>query len=167
MGQAGDTHGGGKLPSLGPRGEGWVAAQIAVLVVILAAGLRGPDWPAPARPWRWLAAGLIGIAGLTLAIAGVAGLGRQLTPLPAPVAGGRLRDRGVYGRCRHPMYGGVLLLCLAWALVTSPLGLAAVALGAAFLDAKRRVEEAWLAQRLEGYEDYRRRVRRRFIPFLW
>ena len=38
---------------------------------------------------------------------------------------------------------------------------------ALFLDAKRRREEAWLVKSLAGYEDYRRQVRRRFIPFVW
>ena len=36
-----------------------------------------------------------------------------------------------------------------------------------FLDAKRRREEAWLSERYAGYVDYRRSVRRQFIPFVW
>jgi protein-S-isoprenylcysteine O-methyltransferase Ste14 len=156
-----------RLPSLGPRGEGWVAAQVVILGLILVAGIFGRPWPAWATPWRWLAAGAIGLSGLCLALGAGARLGRQLTPLPAPVQGGALRDRGVYGLCRHPMYGGVLLLCLGWALASAPLALLPVALGAGFLDAKRRVEEGWLRGRFPGYEAYAQRVRRRFIPFVW
>jgi protein-S-isoprenylcysteine O-methyltransferase Ste14 len=144
-----------------------VAAQVVVFLLVLAAGILGAGWPAAASPWRWLGVAVTGLAGLALGVGGVAGLGRQLTPLPAPVEGGALRDRGVYGLCRHPMYGGVLLLCLGWALASSPLALLPVALGGVFLDQKRRLEEAWLRRRFPGYDEYRRRVRRQFIPFLW
>ena len=47
------------------------------------------------------------------------------------------------------------------------MGLVPLAAAALFLDAKRRREEAWLVKSLAGYEDYRRQVRRRFIPFVW
>jgi protein-S-isoprenylcysteine O-methyltransferase Ste14 len=65
------------------------------------------------------------------------------------------------------MYGGVLLIGLAWALFTSALALWPVAAGGLFFEAKRRVEEAWLTQRIPGYTEYRQRVRWRLIPFLW
>ena len=63
------------------------------------------------------------------------------------------------------MYGGALLVMLGWALLSSPLALVPLAAAAAFLDAKRRREEAWLSGEFAGYADYRRSVRRRFIPF--
>jgi protein-S-isoprenylcysteine O-methyltransferase Ste14 len=65
------------------------------------------------------------------------------------------------------MYGGALLLMLAWALVSSPLALLPLAVAAAFLDAKRRREEAWLLDQHPDYAEYRQRVRRRFIPYVW
>ena len=40
-------------------------------------------------------------------------------------------------------------------------------LAAAFLEAKRRREEAWLLEQHPGYAEYRGRVHRRFVPFLW
>jgi protein-S-isoprenylcysteine O-methyltransferase Ste14 len=83
------------------------------------------------------------------------------------MAGGELRRSGVYGFVRHPMYGGALLAMLGWALLSSPWALVPLAAAALFLDAKRRREEAWLVRSLAGYEDYRRQVRRRFIPFVW
>lgn len=156
-----------RLPSLGKRGEGWVAAQVGILGLAAAAGLLGPAWPDAAWPWRVAAALAAGLPGLALGIGGGLALGRQLTPLPAPVAVGTLRDRGVYGLCRHPIYGGVVLLGLAWAFVSSPLALAPAALVAVFLDLKRRVEERWLAERISDYEDYRHRVRRALIPYVW
>lgn len=155
------------LPSLGPRGEGWLVLQVLVIVAMGAAGILGPPWAASATPWRQLGAGAGGLLGAALAGAGVLGLGRQLTPLPRPVEGGELRDRGAYALVRHPMYGGVLLMALAWALATSPLALLPVAAGAGFLEAKRRLEEAWLVERHPEYQEYRHRVRWRMIPFLW
>ena len=80
---------------------------------------------------------------------------------------GALRRDGAYRVVRHPMYGGVLLLVLAWALVSSPLALVVWALSVVFLDAKRRREEAWLLARHADYADYQRQVRSRLIPFVW
>ncbi len=60
---------------------------------------------------------------LYLFVAGVAALGRQITPFPKPVEQGSVKRSGAYGLVRHPMYGGVLLLTLAWSLVSSPLAL--------------------------------------------
>ena len=100
-------------------------------------------------------------------VGGGAGLGKQLTPFPRPIDDGNLRQDGVYGLVRHPMYGGALLLMLGWALLSSPLALVPLVAAAAFLDAKRRREEAWLNGEFAGYADYRRTVRRQFIPFVW
>jgi protein-S-isoprenylcysteine O-methyltransferase Ste14 len=87
--------------------------------------------------------------------------------IPKPVAEGALRNGGVYRLVRHPMYGGALLAVLGWALVSSPLALVPLGLAAAFLEAKRRREEAWLLEQHPDYAEYQRRVPRRFIPFVW
>jgi protein-S-isoprenylcysteine O-methyltransferase Ste14 len=156
-----------RLPSLGRRGEGWVALQVALLAAAVVTGVVGAAWLAAASPWLAAAGGLAALCGAGLLVGGGAGLGRQLTPFPKPVADGELRQGGVYRLVRHPMYGGALLVMLGWALLSSPLALVPFVLAAAFLDAKRRREEAWLLERLDGYAEYRRRVRRRFIPLVW
>ncbi|MFZ0530262.1 MAG: methyltransferase, partial [Propionicimonas sp.] len=156
-----------RLPALGRRGGGWVALQGVIFVVAAAAGLLGPRWPSTVRLWLAVAAGVVFVAGLSLLLAGGAGLGKQLTPFPRPVADGELRQDGIYGLVRHPIYGGVLVLMLAWALLSSPWALAPLALAAVFFEAKRRREEAWLITRHPDYARYRERVRRRFLPFLW
>jgi protein-S-isoprenylcysteine O-methyltransferase Ste14 len=158
---------GGRLPSLGPRGEGWVAIQVILLAGLAACGLRGPRWPRATRPFRLLAALPLLLAGGTLMAGGSRRLGRKLTPFPRPVEDGALENGGAYGLVRHPIYGGVLLLAAGWALVSSPAALLPAALAAPFLEAKRRREEAWLAEQHPGYEDYRHSVPRRFIPFVW
>ena len=65
------------------------------------------------------------------------------------------------------MYGGVLLLALAWVLLSSPLALVPWAVAAVFLDAKRRREEAWLVEAHPEYEEYRSSVKSRFVPLVW
>jgi protein-S-isoprenylcysteine O-methyltransferase Ste14 len=65
------------------------------------------------------------------------------------------------------MYGGVLLLVLAWSLVSSPLALVPSLLAVPFVDAKARREEAWLLEQHPDYVEYQGRVRRRFVPFVW
>jgi protein-S-isoprenylcysteine O-methyltransferase Ste14 len=88
-------------------------------------------------------------------------------PFPKPVEEGSVKQSGAYGLVRHPMYGGVLLLALAWSLVSSPLALAPWTAAAVFLDARRRREEAWLVEAHAEYEEYRASVRHSFVPFAW
>jgi protein-S-isoprenylcysteine O-methyltransferase Ste14 len=154
-------------PEMGPRGEGWVALQAALLVAIATAGLRGRRWPAATRGPRLLVAGPAALAGAYLFAAGIRGLGKQLTPFPKPVQQATLRRDGAYGLVRHPIYGGVLLLAAAWALVSSPAALAPCSVAALFLDAKRRREESWLSEEHPDYEAYRREVRHSLVPFVW
>jgi protein-S-isoprenylcysteine O-methyltransferase Ste14 len=155
------------LPQLGRRGEGWVALQIVLLAVIIATGIMGPAWPSSVRTWLAVAAGLVALVGLYLFIGGTTGLGRQLTPFPKPTEHSDIKRGGVYGLVRHPIYGGVLLLALAWSLVTSPLALVPWAVAGVFLDLKRRREEAWLVEKHPEYDEYRRSVRAAFVPFVW
>lgn len=156
-----------RLPTLGRRGGGWVALQVVIFAVAALAGRFGTPWPLVATPWLWVAGTVAFLAGGWLLVAGGAGLGRQLTPFPRPLPDGELREDGVYALVRHPIYGGVLLSLLAWALVSSPLALAPWTLGAFFFDAKRRREEAWLLAQYPHYALYTERVRRAFVPFLW
>ena len=156
-----------RLPALGRRGGGWVALQLVVFALAGATGWFGTRWAEPARPWLWAGAGVTFAAAIVLLLAGGAGLGRQLTPFPRPVATGQLRQDGIYRLVRHPIYGGVILCLLAWALASSPLALVTFALGCVFFEAKRRREESWLLAKYSGYEAYRGQVRSRFIPYLW
>lgn len=155
------------LPDLGARGGGWVAVQMILLGVIAVCGWRGADWPRWTRSVRLLVAAPAAAAGAYLFFAGGGKLGRQLTPFPKPVEGAGLRRDGAYGIVRHPIYGGVLLLALAWSLVSSPAALAPWAAAAGFLDAKRRREEAWLAEQHADYEEYRSEVPHAFLPYIW
>lgn len=151
-----------RLPSLGPRGEGWLAGQLVLLAAVIAAGFVGPPWPGSTT---LVVVGVVLVAsGLGFALAGIVGLGSSLTPMPRPKDAASLREDGVFGLARHPIYGGVLVAALGWSLATRPLALLPTALAEAFLELKSRREEAWLVARFSGYETYRRRVRWRFVP---
>jgi protein-S-isoprenylcysteine O-methyltransferase Ste14 len=153
-------------PRLGRRGEGWVALQSALIVLVGLSALTGVYWPDSAT-------GVSVVVGLALILAGLlllvlAGisllLARSATVFPRPRAGAAVAEGGVYRRVRHPVYGAVLLLAAGWSLAESPLGLIPVALLAVVFDLKARVEEAWLEERLPGYARYRERTPRRFVP---
>ncbi len=156
------------LPPLGRRGGGWVAAQVVLMAAILLSALVGFEWPARLE-WATYAVGAPLLAlGVGLLAAGAAGLGAALTPFPAPRSGQQLQTTGIYRRVRHPMYGGGILVALGWsAIFATVVGLALTVLLALFFVLKSRREELWLEQSYSGYGDYRRRTRRRFIPFVW
>ena len=153
-----------RIPALGPRGEGWAIAQLALAVVIVAAGIAGPRWPAAATSLRLVAGIAIGIAGWVLFVTGVVGLGSSLTPFPKPSERSTLRMSGAYRLVRHPIYGGSMLVALGWSLLSSPLALFATAFLALLFELKSRHEESMLVVRFPEYEAYRRRVRWRFVP---
>lgn len=156
-----------RLPSLGPRGEGWVAAQVALLAAVAAVGTLGVRWPEEARLPRLVAAALLGAAGAWLVTAGSLSLGRTITPMPRPHDRAVLKQDGVYARVRHPIYGGVMLLAFAWSLFSSPWALIPSGALAILLLMKARLEEHWLSERYPDYPDYALRVRRRFLPYVW
>lgn len=77
-------------------------------------------------------------------------------------------DTGLYGIVRHPMYMATTILFLAMPLVlASPISFF-IMLGYIFLVAKRiRNEEKVLEEGLEGYADYKKKVKYRILPFVW
>ena len=110
--------------------------------------------------------GLIGGAAVTLA--GVASLGKSLTPLPRPKRSGKLVSTGPYRFVRHPIYSGVILAALGWAAFRGRwLALVPAAALAPFFDAKASREERWLLELFPDYRDYRARVSSRLIPGLY
>ena len=77
-------------------------------------------------------------------------------------------DTGLYGIVRHPMYMSTLLLFLAMPLVLGSVISFAIMLAYIPIISKRiRNEEQVLEEGLEGYREYKQRVRYKVIPFVW
>ena len=155
-----------RLPSLGPRGEGWVAVQGLLLAIAAAAGLLGPSWSGAIRVATSVVGVILIVGGGVLAARGMRDLRDALTPLPYPRADAELVENGVYALVRHPIYGGLVLAAVGWGLLTaSPAALVASVALLGFFELKSRREEAWLERRFAGYAAYRGRTRR-LIPWI-
>ena len=77
-------------------------------------------------------------------------------------------DTGLYGIVRHPMYMATTVMFLTMPLVLgSPISFL-IMLGYIPVIAKRIAnEEDVLEKGLEGYQNYKKKVRYKMIPFLW
>ncbi|MDR3586201.1 MAG: isoprenylcysteine carboxylmethyltransferase family protein [Desulfosporosinus sp.] len=75
---------------------------------------------------------------------------------------------GVYSFVRHPMYLGNLFMLVGAPLMLGSIYGLIIGLIAIFLMAVRIIgEERMLVDELEGYEDYKKKVSYRLIPFVW
>lgn len=77
-------------------------------------------------------------------------------------------DTGLYGLVRHPMYSVTVLLFLAMPVVLGSVYALVIFLAYPFILVKRiRSEEALLEKELDGYREYKQKVKFRLIPFVW
>ena len=77
-------------------------------------------------------------------------------------------DTGLYGIVRHPMYSVTLLLFLSMPLVLGSVYSFLIFLAYPFIIAKRiKDEEKFLEKELDGYVQYKQKVKYRLIPFIW
>ena len=98
--------------------------RVPPLAVVLAAaalmwllGLAFP-WPGGDSPGRGFISGLAALAGVAVAIAGVIEFRRARTTVNpmTPDASSSLVENGIYRLTRNPMYLGMALALLGWAL---------------------------------------------------
>ena len=77
-------------------------------------------------------------------------------------------DTGLYGIVRHPMYSATLFLFLSMGIILGSLISFAILLLYIPIIAKRiKNEEKVLEEGLEGYSEYKTRVKFKVIPFVW
>lgn len=77
-------------------------------------------------------------------------------------------DTGLYGVIRHPMYTATILLYLAMPIVLGSWIAFVIMLSYPVIIVFRiRNEEKVLEQGLEGYSEYKQKVKYRLIPFIW
>ena len=77
-------------------------------------------------------------------------------------------DTGLYGIVRHPMYAATILLFLSMPLVLGSIISFVIFLVYPFIISKRiKNEEALLEKELEGYAEYKKKVKYKIVPFIW
>ena len=82
--------------------------------------------------------------------------------------GQKVIDTGLYGVVRHPMYSATLVLFLSMGIVLgSPISFVILLCYIPIIAARIKNEEKVLAEGLEGYEEYRGRVKYKVIPGIW
>jgi len=82
--------------------------------------------------------------------------------------GQKVIDTGLYGIVRHPMYSATLIMFLSIPLVLGSLLSLVLFLAYPVLIAKRiGSEETMLEKGLEGYAEYKKKVKYKIIPFVW
>lgn len=82
--------------------------------------------------------------------------------------GQKVIDTGLYGIVRHPMYSATIILFLSMPLVLGSIISFAIFLTYPIIIAKRiKNEEAVLEKDLDGYIEYKKKVKYKIIPFIW
>ncbi len=77
-------------------------------------------------------------------------------------------DTGLYGIVRHPMYSVTLLLFLSMPIVLGSIFSFLIFLAYPFIIAVRiKNEEQLLEEELDGYREYKKKVKYRLIPLIW
>ena len=84
------------------------------------------------------------------------------------VEGQKVVSTGLYGIVRHPMYFATILLFMSMPLILGSLVSFVVFLAYPFIIAMRiKNEEEVLMRELEGYAEYKQKVKYRMIPYIW
>jgi protein-S-isoprenylcysteine O-methyltransferase Ste14 len=145
-----------------PSGGLWVIGQSLLLAAVaIAAPVWSGQWPKPVSV-------PLGSAAILYAawtgLSGVARLGRNRTPRPAPLADSVLVTTGIYAIIRHPLYAAMMAMAVGWAFFWSS-GVALIVAGIfmIFLHAKALYEERLLGAKYEDYPNYASRVPR-YLP---
>ena len=149
------------------RGGWWVVAQLPILAVAaVLPPVAGTGELMPVSSWSWFGMGIV-LGGMFLIAAGLAALGAALTPFPAPRARAGLRTHGVYAVVRHPIYSGLIVASLGWALWwQSVLAILFSVVVFVFFDRKAAEEERRLITQFSTYAQYQKRTRK-LIPLLY
>lgn len=80
----------------------------------------------------------------------------------------RVITTGSYGFVRHPLYLGATLMMLGAPLMLSSIyGFAITVFGLLLIAYRIIGEEKMMIEELEGYEDYKKKVKYRLLPFVW
>ncbi len=114
-----------------------------------------------------LASGIAAIFGLSLTTLATFQLNTRLSPLPRPKANAVLIRTGTYKYIRHPIYSGLFLFAVGWALHDGNLTRIAIAFALLVLfNFKARYEEQLLELVFDDYPAYKTETGRLFPKFI-
>ena len=145
------------------RGYFYVAVQFLLIALLFTA----PRQDQPYGNFSDLL-GIVGVAvialGAIILVTSFVRLGKSLTANPVPKDDGVLVTSGLYGRVRHPIYFGLLVLCLGVVLDAGWWPQIVIALMLYFLlNIKAQFEEDLLRQKYPEYKAYALKTPR-FFP---
>ncbi|MBQ8439386.1 MAG: isoprenylcysteine carboxylmethyltransferase family protein, partial [Clostridia bacterium] len=124
-------------------------------------------WWSEVPPWLTVLSSVLFLAGYAM-YAEVMRENAYLSRTVEVQEGQRVISTGLYGVVRHPMYLATLLMFLPIPLILGSFwGLIPMALYPAVIVIRILNEEQVLTEGLEGYAEYKTRVRYRLIPFVW
>jgi protein-S-isoprenylcysteine O-methyltransferase Ste14 len=108
------------------------------------------------------------IGGLTFGFVALRTLKGNLSPSLKPKVGGELITTGLYSIVRHPAYGAIIIFSFGlsfWIGDGARLMVSACLL--IFFGVKSKMEEKWLEKTYPEYGEYKKRVTKKFIPWLF
>ena len=141
----------------------YVSVQLALFILYAFPPFRWTFHLGTVVQYLFLAGSFFGLIVLFLAMAQ---LNTNLTPWPSPKSGGTLVSSGLYRFVRHPIYAGILVFAICFALYNgsgSRLILSGL-LGLLFYF-KSSYEEKLLAEKFPKYDVYQK-MTGRFFPRL-
>ncbi|MCZ4318655.1 methyltransferase [Aequorivita viscosa] len=114
----------------------------------------------------WIGVGMLGLGALVTTIV-VLQLNIHLSPFPSPLPGSKLIVKGVYKFVRHPIYTGIIMAFIGFAIIAdSGYKLLVAILLALLFYFKSVYEENRLMEVFTNYSEYKKRSGR-FLPKIW
>jgi protein-S-isoprenylcysteine O-methyltransferase Ste14 len=150
--------------SFGERGEGYVIAQFVALALVAIGTV-----PLLGGIIDFVFGPLFLLAGMAVIVAGVTEIGAALSPWPTTnefTAQQGLKTSGLYSYARHPMYAGLIMMGIGFAMFTgSTTRLLLTGLLWYVLHVKSDFEEAELTKLFgKEYQEYKMQVPGKFVP---
>jgi protein-S-isoprenylcysteine O-methyltransferase Ste14 len=145
----------------GERGEVYFFAQALLVGCILLGGV-----PIVGEALSLFSGPISILAGMGVVTCAVWDLGGDsLSPFPATTSSSTLKTTGIYQELRHPMYAGLLLIMLGFAIATDSATRLVLTIGLGYLiEIKSTKEEEFLLESFPEYSDYQEQVPEKFFP---